>query len=315
MMRVGRNNNRALEGNFRLPAGCYEMVDRVDKLYKTWYKLWKDAVVPKLIRQPKWFKTDKHLEVGDLVYFEKDPSKLSSVWVMGRVDQVIRSADGLIREAVVAFRNHSEAFNRLTNRAVRSLVRMFSIDEECIQEDLARLQKRIDALNSGGINQQVADQAVHGVAAGDAGHADQQGALQLADTNILKLPNFYQVTIPATSNEDTVGDEHELVPLDDEQVVPLLSDLAEDCRSCNKCCCPSHCQVRNHHTVMWKKAMEFTNPFKVFTMEDVEDEAIEHDDTLEDNKMADLNFSGDRLLGDCITDLLLSVNTNLSGKV
>ena len=49
-------------------------------------------------------------------------------------------------------------------------------------------------------------------------------------------------------------------------------------------------------------------------MEDVEDEAIEHDDTLEDNKMADLNFSGYMLLGDCITDLLLSVNTNLSGK-
>ena len=92
------------------------MVDKVDKLYQAWYRLWKDAVVPKLIRQPKWFKTDKHLKPGDLVYFEKDPSKLSSVWIMGRVDQIIRSADGLIREAKVAYRNHKESFNRLTGR-------------------------------------------------------------------------------------------------------------------------------------------------------------------------------------------------------
>ena len=51
MMRVGRSNSRALEGNFRLPVGGSEMVDKVDKLYQAYYKLWKVSVVPKLIRQ------------------------------------------------------------------------------------------------------------------------------------------------------------------------------------------------------------------------------------------------------------------------
>ena len=71
------------------------MVDKVDKLYKAWYKLWKDSVVPRLIRQPKWFMSDKHLKTGDIVYFEKETGKVSSPWIMGRVDQVMRGRDGL----------------------------------------------------------------------------------------------------------------------------------------------------------------------------------------------------------------------------
>ena len=121
MMRVGRNNERVLEGNFRFPVGGYEMVEKVEKLYQTWFKLWKEAVVPRLIRQPKWFKSDKHLKAGDLVYFEKEASKLGARWIIGRVEQVHRGADGLIREVVVAYKNHQENFLRTTTRAVRSL--------------------------------------------------------------------------------------------------------------------------------------------------------------------------------------------------
>ena len=114
--------------------------------------------------------------MGDLVYFEKDPSKLGTKWIIGRVDQVVRGTDGLIREVVVAYRNKDEGFNRLSNRAVRSLVKLFSIDESCIYDDLAELQRRIERLRASelvqGTVQQVegADQLVQGVnqAADDA---------------------------------------------------------------------------------------------------------------------------------------------------
>ena len=226
MMRVGRNNDRSLEGNIRLPVGGSEMVKKVDKLYKAWYRLWKDAVVPKLIRQPKWFKTDKHLRPGDLVYFEKDPSKLSSVWVMGRVDQVVRSKDGLVREAIVAYRNHTENFNRLTNRAVRSLVKLFSIDEDCVQEDLAKLQKRIDRLNSGGHVQQVGGQQDW-----EQQQVDVQHDAQTADA---KLPSIYEVIFSTTEDneKDTNSGEPELVLLNHEQVYFLGIQRGAKC--CDK---------------------------------------------------------------------------------
>ena len=63
----------------------------------------------------------------NLVYFQKDTrsSKVNSDWTIGRVDQVRRGKDGLIREATVAYRNCKETFNRLTDRAERSLLRLF----------------------------------------------------------------------------------------------------------------------------------------------------------------------------------------------
>ena len=316
MMRVGRNNARSLEGNFRLPSGGSEMVDKVDKLYKAWFRLWKDAVVPTLIRQPKWFQTDKHLKPGDLVYFQKDPSKLSSVWVMGRVDQVNRSTDGLIREVTVAYRNYKESFDQLTNRAVRSLVRIFSIDEDCIQEDLAKLQKRIDGLNSGEREHQPGEEQADG--------HDQQGAqggghddVHPATLSVARRPTIYQVLMTATEDieEELTLTESELVPLHHEHdLVEIVQEmLVKKC--CSKCCCLYHCRVNSHHTMFWKKAMEFTNPFMISTMVDIEDESIENDDKREDIMMEHLNFSEDKLMGDCLTDLLMSVNSNLSGKV
>ena len=59
---------------------------------------------------------------------------------MGRVDQVVRGKDSLIRELTVAYRNSTESFDKITNRAVRSLVKLFSVDEDCVQKDLKELQ-------------------------------------------------------------------------------------------------------------------------------------------------------------------------------
>ena len=304
MMRVGRNNDRALEGNIRLPVGGSEMVEKVDKLYKAWYRLWKDAVVPKLIRQPKWFKTDKHLRPGDLVYFEKDPSKLSSVWVMGRVDQVVRSKDGLVREAIVAYRNHTENFNRLTNRAVRSLVKLFSIDEDCVQEDLAKLQKRIDRLNSGGHVQQVGGQQDW-----EQQQVDVQHDAQTADA---KLPSIYEVIFSTTEDneEDTNSGEPGLVLLSHEHVSFLGIQRGAKC--CDKCCCLSHCRVSNHHTLVWKKAKEFTNPFMVSSMVNVDDENMEDFNISVEKNEA--RFYDERKMGDGLTNLLMNVNIDFSGK-
>ena len=33
--------------------------------------MWKDTVVPKIMFQPKWYNSDKDLQEGDLVYFQK----------------------------------------------------------------------------------------------------------------------------------------------------------------------------------------------------------------------------------------------------
>ena len=117
------------------------------------------------------------------------------------------------------------------------------------------------------------------------------------------------MTVPMNTEEEAA--EHELFPLPHEQVADL--GIIWRTRCCTKCCCFSHCKVNNHHTVLWKKAKEFTNPFVMSTMVDVEDENIEEYSTIDDKQMAALSFGQD-MMGDCLTEMLMNVSSDLSGN-
>ena len=147
MLRVGRINSRALQGPIRLPVDKKEMLEIVETTYEGWFKIFKETVVPKLINQPKWFKVDRDLKEKDLVYFKKKDSPISSSWKIGQIDQVIASRDGLIRRVVIKYYNDKEDQPQFTDRAVRSVVKLWSIDEACIIDDLGELRRRLEKGN------------------------------------------------------------------------------------------------------------------------------------------------------------------------
>ena len=74
----------------------------------------------------------------------KSESKLSNEYTMGKVDQVIAGRDGIARRIIIKYFNPNESEPKFSDRAVRSVIKIFSIDEFCLAEDLAILQKRID---------------------------------------------------------------------------------------------------------------------------------------------------------------------------
>ena len=103
MLKMGRTNQRTLDGPIRLARGSRELLDRVESLYDSWFRVWQDTVVPKLLFQPKWYDSDRDLGEGDLVFFQKKDGKLEIRWVLGRVDQVVRS-ERKIRRVLCAIR-------------------------------------------------------------------------------------------------------------------------------------------------------------------------------------------------------------------
>ena len=82
------------------------------------------------------------------MYFKKDDSALGSSWTIGRVDQIIVGRDGFIRRAVIKYhtvsdRDPSVASQQFTDRAVRSLVKLWSVDEVDLFDDLSELGRNI----------------------------------------------------------------------------------------------------------------------------------------------------------------------------
>ena len=145
-LRIGRINSRALDGPVRLSNDNRKMMSEIQDKFEAWYKIWCNVYVPKLMHQKQGFKNDRDLVPGDIVYLQKTESALSSAWILGKVDQVVRSRDGLIRRVIVKYRNSKEDFDRVTERSARKLIKVWCADDPDLNEDLTKLQARIDAL-------------------------------------------------------------------------------------------------------------------------------------------------------------------------
>ena len=150
MLRHGRNNMRALDGPIELADGYQKMMERVDQTYQAWFKVWRDAWVPKLMHSPKWFKSDVDLNIGDLVYFQRTANELGSKygkWTVGEVNDLERGKDNKIRRVWVKYRNVGESNFQKTERSVRSLIKIFSLLDSSIQEDLGEVHKFMRGLS------------------------------------------------------------------------------------------------------------------------------------------------------------------------
>ena len=100
------------------------------------------------------------------MYFQKSESALSSPWTIGEVDQVVVGRDGLIRRAIIKYFNASENdpenanyHPQFTDRSVRKLIKLWSVDECNLFDDLAELQESFDSARMHEGNNDDADQA------------------------------------------------------------------------------------------------------------------------------------------------------------
>ena len=61
------------------------------------------VMIPRLIPQPKWFKTTKEVKIDDVVYFQKQENDMSSDWTMGQVDSIILGGRDLFLHQKIFF--------------------------------------------------------------------------------------------------------------------------------------------------------------------------------------------------------------------
>ena len=140
----------------RLPTTVRGQLEAISKMYKAWFNIWAQTYVPRLIYQPKWFQTDRDLVVGDMVYFQRrDQAVGEPKWTLGIVEELEKGKDGIARKATIKYCNSSEqrlslvknkknadrTLARYTERAVRKLIKLFSVEELSLTEDLAKLDK------------------------------------------------------------------------------------------------------------------------------------------------------------------------------
>ena len=87
------------------------------------------AHVPKLVAQPKWFKSDRDPKIGDIVLFLKSEKEFDKIYQYGMISDVKASRDGRIRQLEIVYQNFNENTKRFTSRGTREVVIIHHLDE------------------------------------------------------------------------------------------------------------------------------------------------------------------------------------------
>ena len=116
-----------------------KVLEQNKKILNIWFETWLISHVPKLMEQPKWFRSDWDVEICDVVLFTKNEGSVVNTYQHGMVHEMELSRDGLTRKVVIKYRNSSENIDHFTTRAVRDLVLIHPVDEIHIIEELGNI--------------------------------------------------------------------------------------------------------------------------------------------------------------------------------
>ena len=144
---LGRNNDRSPDGFLIQCNNPSKTLRENERVYNAWFEVWLLVHVPKLMKQQKWYDSDS-INVGDIILFTKQDSKISNTYTYGMIVDLECSDDGLPRKAKVRYRNFGENVFRETFRSVRGLVIIHGIHESDIMTELGELAMNIDLKSS-----------------------------------------------------------------------------------------------------------------------------------------------------------------------
>ena len=276
MLRTGRINSRALEGPIRLPKGPNEMMEKVERAYDVFFKFWNVTVIPKLMRLNKWFDAKSQLQMGDIVWFQKDENEFSSRWTVGKVTEIVKSKDGIVRRAQVQYQNATEDAPRTTDRAARSLIKLFHIDDQDWQSDMGEVERLLFDLKN------------------EERNVDPSYTMSHTGTGL-------RYRLVANSGHDLpqreVGVQHRAAAR------VARSKLLKPCKDC---CCSSHCQLTGHSRD--DKTLDVLVNYQVDSFADLLDRSWVDTEYYEE-ELADM-YGDDN---DDFMALLCSVDTDLGG--
>ena len=138
---LGRNNERSPTGNLQTTSNASKIIGANGDIFRLWFESWLTSYVPTLVHQPKWFKSDQHTKIGDVILFLKSEKSFDRRYQYGLVKNVVVGRDGKVREIEVEYQNHNEAVKRRTLRGVRDTVVVHPADEIGIELELNEIAR------------------------------------------------------------------------------------------------------------------------------------------------------------------------------
>ena len=66
---LARNNDRSSTGNLTVTSDPRKIMQSNNEVFQIWFKCWLTSYIPTLVHQPKWFRSDRDIKIGDVILF------------------------------------------------------------------------------------------------------------------------------------------------------------------------------------------------------------------------------------------------------
>ena len=149
--RMGRSNNRTIGAPLQLPETRGIMLKSATSLAEALVKYITYNAIPQMLIRPKWLKGDRdQIAAGDLVLFQKRTGPINSNWKIGRVEgkeaeHIVELRYGNASEIILPLTKKDKLTPtnspHFTRRDVRTLVKLYNVDDPSMNSDLAYIRK------------------------------------------------------------------------------------------------------------------------------------------------------------------------------
>jgi hypothetical protein len=128
---LGRAKPGQVEVKFKTGKQLVRRFENVQRTQQEFWKRWRDEVFPEMLKQSKWKRDKRDLEVGDIV-LRKDETAAGQTYKYAKVVKVHTSVDGKVRAADIEYRLPGESVFRTTTRPIHKLILVVPAEEQTV---------------------------------------------------------------------------------------------------------------------------------------------------------------------------------------
>ena len=128
-LKLGRNNERSPVSPIKVVGNHLKVLEENKKIFRVWFETWLISLVPKLMEQPKWFRSDRDVKIWDVVLFIKNESSVVNTYQYGMVHEIELRRNGIIWKVAVKYRNSIKNMDHFTTLAVHELGLIQPVDK------------------------------------------------------------------------------------------------------------------------------------------------------------------------------------------
>ena len=143
-LKLNAANNRSPKDLFSLPHGGSDLTSRLEEAHRLFFRMWNEDYVPLIAQRQKWHHETEDLAPRDIVYFKLRDSPISSKWLIGKVEDIVRSKDGKVRRVIIGYKYDTEQGERtfrVVERPVRECVKLLNIEDTTLFEDIEAVRE------------------------------------------------------------------------------------------------------------------------------------------------------------------------------